>query len=108
MRIKMKGPAAEVTRLTRILDDLDQELVDASDEDVMQAAADLGMNPKMKGSAAYLGVCYPTKELMKEFFELVAMHRRAKLEAEPVADQDSSTDGKEPSVKGVDLRFPGK
>jgi hypothetical protein len=44
------------TALGRILDQLDRELIDASDEDIMEAARDLGMNPMMKGSAAFLGL----------------------------------------------------
>jgi hypothetical protein len=45
-----------VAALGRILDQLDRELIEASDEDVLEAARDLGMNPMMKGSAAFLGL----------------------------------------------------
>jgi hypothetical protein len=51
--LMLTKPAAA---LGRILDQLDRELIDASDEDIMEAARDLGMNPMMKGSAAFLGL----------------------------------------------------
>ena len=46
------------TALERILDALEQDLVAASDADVLEAASDLGMKPQMKGSAAFLGLRY--------------------------------------------------
>lgn len=49
-------PTASAMALGRILDQLDRELVEASDEDILEAARDLGMNPMMKGSAAFLGL----------------------------------------------------
>jgi hypothetical protein len=52
-KLTLTSPAAA---LARILDRLDRELIDASDEDIMEAARDLGMNPMMKGSAAFLGL----------------------------------------------------
>ena len=45
-----------VAALGRILDQLDRELIEASDEEILEAARDLGMNPMMKGSAAFLGL----------------------------------------------------
>lgn len=42
--------------LNRILDALERELVAATDEEILEAAKDLGMNPLMKGSAAFLGL----------------------------------------------------
>ena len=48
--------------LTRVLCALEQELVEATDEEIEQAAADLGMNVRMKGSAAFFGVhSYPKR-----------------------------------------------
>lgn len=43
-------------RFERLLAALEQELVAATDEEILAAAADLGMNPAMKGSAAFFGV----------------------------------------------------
>ncbi len=62
------GPAAA---LGRILDQLDRELIEASDEDLLEAARDLGMNPLMKGSAAFLGLqCFS----LAEFFDSDAVN----------------------------------
>jgi hypothetical protein len=55
MRTKVT-PANSTAALGRILDHLDKELIEASDEDILEAARDLGMNPMMKGSAAFLGL----------------------------------------------------
>jgi hypothetical protein len=52
-KLTQSMPAAA---LGRILDQLDRELIEASDDDILEAAADLGMNPMMKGSAAFLGL----------------------------------------------------
>jgi len=43
-------------RLEGLLDALEQELLEATDEEILAAASDLGMNPGMKGSAAFFGV----------------------------------------------------
>jgi cobalamin biosynthesis protein CbiG len=55
MRTKLNVIEPE-TALNRILDALERELIDASDEEILEAAKDLGMNPLMKGSAAFLGL----------------------------------------------------
>ena len=68
MRTKVKTVSPPL-RLARILLALEQELIDASDEDIMEAAADLGMNPKMKGSAAFLGIKFSDKMRIEDFFE---------------------------------------
>jgi hypothetical protein len=38
---------------------LERELLEATDEEVFAAAAELGMNPSIKGSAAFFGVKSP-------------------------------------------------
>lgn len=43
-------------RFERLLAALEQELTGATEEEILEAAADLGMNPAMKGSAAFFGV----------------------------------------------------
>ena len=45
--------------LEQVLAALERELINATDEEVLAAAAELGMNPSMKGSAAFLGVKSP-------------------------------------------------
>lgn len=54
----------------RLLDALADELIEASDEEIMQAAKDLGMDPRMKGSAAFAGVKYPIKPRRSDFYDL--------------------------------------
>jgi hypothetical protein len=55
---------------------LERELIEASDEDILEAARDLGMNPMMKGSAAFLGLRLLS---FAEFFENHAL-KQALLE----------------------------
>jgi len=43
-------------RFERLLAALEQELIAATDEEILEAAHDLGMNPAMRGSAAFLDV----------------------------------------------------
>ena len=53
----MSGPRFKPGRpeqvLERILAALEAGLIAATDDEIMQAAKDLGMNPAMKGSAAF-------------------------------------------------------
>jgi hypothetical protein len=72
MRTKLtqSTPAAA---LGRILDQLDRELIEASDEDILEAARDLGMNPMMKGSAAFLGLRVPAMAQFLDFFDSDAL-----------------------------------
>ncbi|HWZ63120.1 MAG TPA: hypothetical protein VNX02_08870 [Steroidobacteraceae bacterium] len=57
------------TALERILQALECELVVAMDEEILEAADDLGMQPGMKGSAAFLGLRYPDVHRPEEFFD---------------------------------------
>jgi hypothetical protein len=66
-KLTQSTPAAA---LGRILDQLDRELIEASDEDILEAARDLGMNPLMKGSAAFLGLQFLS---FAEFFDSDAL-----------------------------------
>ena len=50
----MKANNAE--RFERLLVALERELIEATDEEILEAARDLGMDPTMKGSAAFFGV----------------------------------------------------
>jgi hypothetical protein len=68
MRAKVK-PISSERALTRILNAFAQELIEASDEEVLQAAKDLGMDPNMKGSAAFLGVIHATPRRLSDFFD---------------------------------------
>ncbi len=56
--------------LSRLLEALELELIDASDAEILQAAKDLGMNPEMKGSAAFAGVTYRAKPRLYDFYAI--------------------------------------
>jgi hypothetical protein len=68
------GLEAEAGRLERLIDALAEDLAEASDEEVLQACADLGMNPEMRGSAAFIGLKGPSVSL-EEFFDLEELQR---------------------------------
>jgi len=54
----MKSTRPELA-LERILIALERDVVDATDEELLTAARELGMNPSMQGSAAVFGVTRP-------------------------------------------------
>jgi hypothetical protein len=68
MRSKMMRVFPE-TALERILETLERELVDATDAEILEAASDLGMQPGMQGSAAFLGLRYPAVHRAEDFFD---------------------------------------
>jgi len=72
MRTKVKVALPEMV-LTRILEAFGQELIDASDEEIIEAAKDLGMDPHMRGSAAFLGLTFPTRLNVSDVFDLQAI-----------------------------------
>jgi hypothetical protein len=81
MRTKVKKTSASPeAKLTRVLEALEQELIDASDEEIIAAAIELGMNPKIKGSALFEGLKYPARPQLCDFFE-VDVDANASLEA---------------------------
>ncbi|HEY4444257.1 MAG TPA: hypothetical protein VGN30_08205 [Steroidobacteraceae bacterium] len=73
MRKKLTAARPEIS-LSRLLEALEQELIEASDDEIMAAAADLGMNPRMKGSAAFAGLKYPANPRLSDFFDMDAWH----------------------------------
>jgi hypothetical protein len=91
MRNQMKGVFPEAA-LERLLAALECELIEATDEEILEAAHDLGMKPEMKGSAAFLGLRYAIGAHFADFFgtELgretvgwLAANRPARLPKEP-------------------------
>lgn len=70
MRTNMNKLFAPEMALARLLVALESELLEASDEEVLKAARDLGMDPGMKGSAASSGLKYFFQPRMSDFFEL--------------------------------------
>ena len=64
----MRTKVAVVTALDRVLDGLAGELLAASDEEIIAAARELGMDPAMRGSAAFLGLKYAIPTRPAHFF----------------------------------------
>jgi hypothetical protein len=59
--------------LARIRAEFEKELLSATDEEIMAAASDLGMNPAMRGSAAFAGLKYPiSARALRSFFSMQA------------------------------------
>jgi hypothetical protein len=69
VRAKMSR-SPPVPALNRILDALEHELLEASDEELLAAAHELGMRPDMKGSAAFIGILGPVRLQLEEFFDV--------------------------------------
>lgn len=67
------------SRLERVLAALEQELMEVPEEEILDAARSLGMNPEMKGSVLYAGVRFPSSVTLADAFDLAAL-RRAWLE----------------------------
>jgi hypothetical protein len=65
-KIKVATPR---TALTRVLMALERELIEATDEEVVGAAKDLGMDLQMQGSAAFMGLRYPAVAKLSDWFD---------------------------------------
>jgi hypothetical protein len=63
-------------RLQRVLAALESELLQASDAEVRQAAAELGIDPDMQGSIAWLGIFFPRKRRLDEVFDMDEFRKR--------------------------------
>jgi hypothetical protein len=71
--------------LERLIQGLEKELLEAADEEFMAGARDLGMNPQMKGSAAFIGV----KSLTPQVLAALSAAYREHLESDRAhADRD--------------------
>jgi len=77
--------------LERLIHGLEQELLGAPDEEFIAGAHDLGMNPQMKGSAAFLGVKNLTPQLLAALHRAYAEQRNPSREgAEGEVDQNAA------------------
>jgi hypothetical protein len=76
--------------LERLIQGLEQELLEATDEEFMVGARDLGMNPDMKGSAAFIGVKDSSAQLLAALRSAYADRLSARAEGR-AADQDPGT-----------------
>ncbi len=64
--------------LERLIHGLELELLEAADEEFLAGARDLGMNPEMKGSAAFLGV----KDLSPQLLTALRLAYQVRREGE--------------------------
>jgi RNA polymerase sigma-70 factor (ECF subfamily) len=69
------GIASPVGEFTRLLEVLVQELIQASDGEIIQAAKDLGMDPRMRASAAFIGLRFPVEGDVSDFFDVEAYNK---------------------------------
>jgi len=78
-----------VRGLERLLLALERDVIDVGDEEIMAAARELGMNPAMKGSAAFFGVTIVTRfevfprKTTRRKRPVVARRRQPKDDAPP-------------------------
>jgi hypothetical protein len=113
MRTKVRVALPEIA-LTHILEAFGQELIDASDEEIMEAAKYLGMNPHMKGSAAFSGLTFPANLQVSDFFDVEAIKQRIARGARERIASATSTDpeSKAPRSKlsetSTDRKDPGQ
>lgn len=76
----------------RLLDALGQDLLDASDEEILAVAKELGQKPDMKGSIALFGVTYAW---------------RRNIQAAVSAEQSKETSGSAGATRRSRLRPKG-
>lgn len=72
MRKELIASPSEIA-LGRVLAGLERELVEATDEDIAAAAADLGVDPAMKGSAAFLGLLHARPRRIEDIFDVESL-----------------------------------
>jgi hypothetical protein len=81
MRNQIRVASPEM-KLARVLVALEPELVAATDAEIEEAAADLGMKLDMQGSVAFAGLKFPAKVRFQDYFGPDALARiRELLEA---------------------------
>jgi hypothetical protein len=112
MRTKVKKESSEL-ELMRILDAFARELIDVSDEEILEAAQVLGMDPRTRESAAFAGLAYPARWQLSDFFDIDArkglQRPVGQIAGDPPAEQKNnsrrskrprnSIEGKNPSSK---------
>ena len=72
MRAKMTRLSPEMA-LMRVLDALAQEAIEASDEEITKAAADLRVDLNIGESAAFAGLTYFARPQLSEFFDIAPL-----------------------------------
>ena len=110
-KVKVKAVSPEVV-LTRVLEGLEPELIDATDEEITQAATDLGMDLSMKGSAAFIGLKSTFKLRVSEIFDLSEFDAEQLQAMRRAWEERADSVRKELRAKGASLpparKDPGK
>lgn len=101
MRTQMKHTFPE-DALERVLRSLESELIEATDEEILAAAKELGQNPMMKGSIAFAGVMFSHRSLFAEFMDREMWKRlRLGLNYDPIeGESEPPPPRKGPGSKG--------
>ncbi len=86
--------------IERLIHGLEQELLEAADEEFMAGAHDLGMNPEMKGSSAFLGV----KNLSPQL--LAALRRAYSEHLQSSAAETGGVEGERDAPESAPRRRP--
>jgi hypothetical protein len=68
MAKRLKRVSSEAA-LARVLSALERELVEASDEEIREAARELGMDLDSRESAAFAGLKFPSRPQLGDFFD---------------------------------------
>lgn len=92
MRVPLKPQPSQV--LERVLDALGRELIEATDEELVEAAASLGMNPLMNGSAAFAGLKYAAMPRLADFFNVAGPLPAARERPEAAVPASVNTNGR--------------
>jgi hypothetical protein len=98
MRTKLTIANPEAA-LGRILDALASELIAVSDEEILEAAKELGMNPMMKGSAAFIGLRIPAIADVADFFDPEILKSLAFARAQAFAADEAAAKSKPRRIK---------
>jgi hypothetical protein len=98
MRTKLTVANPEAA-LGRILDALASELITVSDAEILEAAKDLGMNPMMKGSAAFIGLRTPAIADFADFFDPEILKGLVLARAQAFAAEEATPKGKPRRIK---------
>jgi hypothetical protein len=111
MRTKIKRIPPD-TALLRIMDALAQEAIEASDEEVTEAAADLRMDLNSRESAAFAGLTYFVRPQVSDFFS-VEVPKALQAPVEGIAGNPPAhpTDRQRPSKRlpiAIDRKRPEK
>jgi hypothetical protein len=88
--------------LERLIHGLEQELLEAADEEFMAGAHDLGMNPEMKGSAAFLGVKNLSPQLLAALRQAYSEHQQSAAKA--TGEEEAEGEPPESAHRGTPKR----